>query len=76
MLRHNSPLPGLPDHAFPVSNHDRSDHNTNPMEYMCMATERDSVTTVLRNHFGAELLDWPFTRRLLESSYIKQAITC
>ena len=27
-------LPGLPDHAFPDLNHDRTDHNTEePMEY-------------------------------------------
>ena len=25
----NPPLPGLPDHALPVLNHDRTDHNTN-----------------------------------------------
>ena len=27
VLRHNPPLPGLPDHALPVLNHDRTDHN-------------------------------------------------
>ena len=32
VLCHNPPLPGLPDHALPISNHDRTDHNTKPTE--------------------------------------------
>ena len=28
VLRHNPPLPGVPDHALPVLNHDQTDHNT------------------------------------------------
>ena len=38
VLRHNPPLPGLPDHALPILNHDRTDHNTKPMEHWCIAT--------------------------------------
>ena len=34
VLCHNPPLPSLPDHAFPVLNHDRNDHNTNAKEYI------------------------------------------
>ena len=38
MIRHNPPLPGLPVHALPVLNLDRTNHNTNPMEHWCIAT--------------------------------------
>ena len=34
-VRSGRPLPGLPDHALPVLNHDRTDHNTKPMEHWC-----------------------------------------
>ena len=38
VIRHNPPLTGLPVHALPVLNHDRTDHNTKPMEHWCIAT--------------------------------------
>ena len=38
MIRHNPPLPGLPAHALPALNHDRTDHNTKPMGHWCIAT--------------------------------------
>ena len=38
VLCHNPRLPGLPDHALPVLNHDQTDHNTKPMEHWCIAT--------------------------------------
>ena len=38
VTRHNPPLTGLPVHALPVLNHDRTDHNTKPMEHWCIAT--------------------------------------
>ena len=37
MLCHNPPLPGLPDDILPILNHDRTDHNTKPMEHLCIA---------------------------------------
>ena len=37
------PLPGLPDHALPVMNQDRTDHNTKPMEQWCIATVAWSI---------------------------------
>ena len=38
VLCHNPPSPGLPDHTLPVLNHDRTGHNTKPMEHWCIAT--------------------------------------
>ena len=38
MLCHNLPSPGLPDHAFPILNHDQTNHNMKPMEHWCIAT--------------------------------------
>ena len=38
VIRHNPPLPCPPIHALPVLNHDRINHNTNPMEHWCIAT--------------------------------------
>ena len=35
---HNPPLPGLPVHALPLLNHDRTDHNTKLMKHLCIAT--------------------------------------
>ena len=38
VIRQNPPLPGLPVHALPVLNHDRTDHNTKLMEHWYIAT--------------------------------------
>ena len=38
VLCHNPPLPGLPDHALSVLNHEQTDLNTKPMENWCIAT--------------------------------------
>ena len=35
---HNPVLPGLLVQVLPVLNHDRTDHNTKPMEHWCIAT--------------------------------------
>ena len=37
VIRHNPPLQGLPVHALPVLNHDRTVHNTKLMEHWCRA---------------------------------------
>ena len=56
VLCHNPLLPGLPDHALPVLNHNQTDHNTKPMENWRIATVAFSVTTVWCNHFTGELV--------------------
>ena len=38
VIHHNPPLPGLPVHTLPILNHNRTDHNTKPMEHWCIAT--------------------------------------
>ena len=57
MLCHNPPLLGLPDHALPVLNHDRTDHITKSMEHWCMATVAWSGT-VWRIPYAGEYNHW------------------
>ena len=38
VTRHYPPLQGPPVYALPVLNQDRTDHNTKPMEHLCIAT--------------------------------------
>ena len=37
VMRHNPLLPGLLVHTLPVLNYDRTNHNTKPMEHLCIA---------------------------------------
>ena len=49
---HNPPLSVLLDHALPVLNHNRTDHNTKPMQHWYM---HDLVTTIWCNCYTGKL---------------------